>query len=62
MPYARPPAPPPSLPDSPPPRQILFRHPGYDDSNNVLFKLHAIDAATVSSHDGEEGTLSGLEL
>ncbi|CAE7222155.1 hypothetical protein PTNB73_10458 [Pyrenophora teres f. teres] len=56
MPYARPPAPPPSLPDSPPPRQILFRHPGYDDSNNVLFKLHAIDAATVSSHDGEEGT------
>ncbi|EDU47324.1 HNH-2 domain-containing protein [Pyrenophora tritici-repentis] len=56
MPYARPPAPPPLLPDSPPRRHILFRHPGYDDSNNVLFKLYAIDAATVGSHDGEEET------
>ncbi|KAI0604561.1 hypothetical protein TUN205_11193 [Pyrenophora tritici-repentis] len=56
MPYARPLAPPPSLSDSPPRRQILFRHPSYDDSNNVLFKLYAIDAATVGSHDGEEET------
>jgi hypothetical protein len=54
MPYARPPAPPPSLPKPPRRHHILFRHPGYDDSNNVLFKLYAIDAATVGSHDGEE--------
>jgi hypothetical protein len=32
---------------------IFFRHPGYDDSNNVLFKLHASDTATACSRDGE---------
>ncbi|KAG9193944.1 hypothetical protein G6011_03979 [Alternaria panax] len=50
MPYARPPAPLPSLPKVPRRRHILFRHPGYDDSNNVLFKLFT----TAGSHDGEE--------
>ncbi|OAG08636.1 uncharacterized protein CC84DRAFT_1203961 [Paraphaeosphaeria sporulosa] len=30
---------------------IFFRHPGHDDSNNVLFKLHASD--TICSRDGE---------
>jgi hypothetical protein len=54
MPYARPPAPPPSLPKLPRRHHILFRHPGYDDSNNVLFKLYAIDAATDGTHNGEE--------
>lgn len=32
---------------------IFFRHPGYDDSTNVLFKLHASDTATACSRDGE---------
>jgi hypothetical protein len=30
---------------------ILFRHPGYDDGNNVLFKLH------VPNTDKDEQTL-----
>ena len=55
MPYARPPAQPPSLPKLPRRHHVLFRHPGYDDSNNVLFKLYAIDAATDGTHNGEEG-------
>ncbi|KAI0570126.1 hypothetical protein TUN199_11184 [Pyrenophora tritici-repentis] len=51
MPYARPLAPPPSLSDSPPRRQILFRHPSYDDSNNVLFKLGLeLQVFTPNSH------------
>jgi hypothetical protein len=48
---------------SPPPLQqpwlrILFRHPGYDDSNNVLFKLHAPDA----NNDGHPGLYAQLAL
>lgn len=32
-----------------PNRQILFRHPGYDDSNNVLLKLFALDIGTLQA-------------
>ncbi|KAH6510836.1 hypothetical protein HBI81_252900 [Parastagonospora nodorum] len=60
MPYARPPAPPPSLPKIQRRHHILFRHPGYDDSNNVLFKLYAIDAATDGAHNSEEGASQQL--
>jgi hypothetical protein len=57
MPYARPPATPPPLPKLPRRPQILFRHPGYDDSINVLFKLYAIDTDTDGGHDnGEEAS------
>jgi len=40
-------------PLAPPHRElyILFLHPGYDDSNNVLFKLHAPD----TDEDGRPG-------
>ncbi|KAL5410109.1 hypothetical protein PMIN03_005570 [Paraphaeosphaeria minitans] len=39
---------------------IFFRHPGYDDSNNVLLKLHASDTNTDRSHDGEPSPRPGL--
>jgi hypothetical protein len=39
---------------------IFFRHPGYDDNNNVLFKLHASDTKTDCSHDGESSQRPGL--
>ncbi|KAB2100128.1 hypothetical protein AA0119_g11501 [Alternaria tenuissima] len=55
MPYARPPAPPLSLPKIPRRHHTLFRYPGYDNSNNVLFKLYAIDATTDGAHNGEKG-------
>jgi hypothetical protein len=45
---AQPPSPPPF---QQPPLRILFRHPGYDDSNNVLLKLHAPD----TDDDGHHG-------
>jgi hypothetical protein len=32
---------------------IFFCHPDSDDSNNVLFKLHASDTGTTCSRDGE---------
>ncbi|KAL1796175.1 hypothetical protein ACET3X_004715 [Alternaria dauci] len=57
MPYARPPATPPQLPKLPRRPQILFRHPGYDDSINVLFKLYAIDMETGGGRgNGEEAS------
>jgi hypothetical protein len=34
---------------------ILFRHPGYDDGNNALFKLH------VPNTDKDEQTLRNLQ-
>jgi hypothetical protein len=34
--------------------QILFRHPGYDDGTNVLFKLRAPD----TNDDGQPGLLA----
>jgi hypothetical protein len=55
MPYARPPAQPPLLPKLLRRYYVLFRYLGYDDSNNVLFKLYAIDAATDGTYNGEEG-------
>jgi HNH endonuclease len=48
----------PPIPPSTPTRianpncQILFRHPGYDDSNNVLLKLFAPDPAAGASSRG----------
>lgn len=53
----RAPAPPPSAP-SHPQLQILFRHPGYDDGNNVLFKLHASDI----DDNGQPGLYAQLAL
>jgi hypothetical protein len=47
-----------------PPRrwQIFFRHPGYDDNNNVLFKLHTPDtvADTSNDHNSDATRSSGL--
>jgi hypothetical protein len=37
---------------------ILFRHPGYDDGNNVLFKLHAPD----TDDDGQPGLFAQLAI
>ncbi|KAH8714825.1 hypothetical protein GQ44DRAFT_762634 [Phaeosphaeriaceae sp. PMI808] len=42
--YTRAPTSLPSIPQPPQCEQVLFRHPGYDDSNNVLFKLYAVDS------------------
>lgn len=42
-----------SIPQPPSRFFIFFRHPGYDDSTNVLFKLHASDTATACIRDGE---------
>ena len=41
---------------------IFFRHPGYDDSNNVLFKLHASDTAPTCCRDGEPAQHRGPGL
>jgi hypothetical protein len=38
--------------------QILFRHPGYDDGNNVLFKLQAPD----TDDDGQPGLYAQLAI
>jgi hypothetical protein len=45
MSLAREPSEPPAIPThaGTPNRQILFRHPGYDNSNNVLLKLFTPD-------------------
>jgi hypothetical protein len=53
----RPPAQPPSSSQR---RQlhILFRHPGYDDSNNVLSKLHASDV----DNDGKPGLFAQFAI
>jgi hypothetical protein len=37
---------------------ILFRHPGYDDCNNVLFKLHASDL----DKDGQPGLFAQFAI
>jgi hypothetical protein len=37
---------------------ILFRHPGYDDRNNVLFKLHASDL----DNDGQPGLFAQFAI
>ncbi|KAH6383612.1 hypothetical protein HBI60_256340 [Parastagonospora nodorum] len=38
--------------------QILFRHPGYDDDNNVLFKLQAPD----TDDHGQPGLLAQFAI
>ncbi|KAJ9634073.1 hypothetical protein H2199_009104 [Coniosporium tulheliwenetii] len=52
--YVRAPTLPPIVLQPPRRWQILFRHPGYDDSNNVLFKLHAPDTDVDSSNDDDD--------
>jgi hypothetical protein len=37
---------------------ILFRHPGYDDCNNVLVKLHASDL----DNDGQPGLFAQFAI
>jgi hypothetical protein len=37
---------------------ILFRHPGYDDCNNVLFKLHA----SALDNDGQPGLFAQFAI
>jgi hypothetical protein len=54
MPHTLPPTSPSPLPKLPKGGRIFFRHSGYDDSSNVLFKLYAIDTDTDSSHDSEK--------
>lgn len=41
-------------------KQILFRHPGYDDEINVLFTLFSPDKATVITDQGTSITRQGL--
>jgi hypothetical protein len=51
----------PTQPPSPPQHrqlQILFRHPGYDDGNNVLFKLQAPD----TDGDGQPGLFAQFAI
>ena len=54
MSLAREPSEPPAIPAhaGTPNRQILFRHPGYGDSNNVLLKLFAPDLGQNSTGRG----------
>lgn len=58
--YIRPPILPPELPELRQHRQILFRHPGYDDSNNVLFKLDANDTETDDGSPAQHPDRSGI--
>lgn len=65
MPYVRAPTSFPPIPKLQRGGQIFFRHPSYDDSNNILFKLYATDTDTGDSHVSEQEAphrpdLSGL--
>jgi len=54
MPHALLPTSPSPLPKLPKRGRIFLRHSAYDDSNNVFFKLYAIDTNMDGSHDSEE--------
>ncbi|KAH8701326.1 hypothetical protein GQ44DRAFT_732977 [Phaeosphaeriaceae sp. PMI808] len=60
--YVREPTPLPSIPQPLRRWQIFFRHPGYDDSNNVLFKLYAMDTDTDGSHNTEQDGSQALGI